>query len=137
MRRFLLTLVMAMAALVSGVGVASAAPSDAASAASLSAASAYSPECKLGYVCIYEGDYQDPGGLGRQVAVYYRYGVYNLNNLIGDYTVQNCQTGGASVIGYSGYNGTGSVLFEIRGYACGGVAGSRNLTPVNSIRLIP
>jgi hypothetical protein len=124
MRRKATTLLIgltAMAALLMG-GVVNAAPAAAATS------------CPDGYVCIYKGDVYDGYDYHPLVARYYYYGVYNLSNFYGVYSISNCQTGGANVQGFSGYNGTGSELWrsQLRSCPTGFVM---NLTPTNSIRL--
>jgi hypothetical protein len=95
MKKLLSSLTLATAAIgayvVGGTGVASA------------AVSAAVTTCGAGYVCIYKGDIWDGGSYHPMAARYYNYGTYNLSNMIGDYTVKNCQTGGAGVAAYSGY----------------------------------
>jgi hypothetical protein len=92
--------------------------------------------CGSGYVCIYQGDIWDGGTYHPMVARYYNYGTYNLSNMIGEYTVKNCQTGGAGVAAYSGYNATGSLLWDLRVNNCSSGLWT-NLTPVYSLRLHP
>lgn len=91
--------------------------------------------CPSGYVCIYQGDVFDGGSNHPMVYSFYYYGTYNVSNLIGNYTVFNCQTGGAHVAGYSGYNATGSVLWSLGNNCSGGFW--YDLTPTNSVRLYP
>jgi len=119
------------AAVVSGTGVASASDAPSVSLAAASAAAASS--CGAGYVCIYEGDIFDGGTDHPVVYRFYRYGTYNLSGIIGEYTVRNCQTGGARVALYSGYNATGSVLWDLGDNCAGGLW--TDLTPVNSVRV--
>jgi len=91
--------------------------------------------CPTGYVCIYQGDVWDGSPNHPMVYSFYYYGTYNVSNLIGDYTVFNCQSGGAGVAGYSGYNATGSVLWSLGNNCAGGFW--EDLTPTNSVRLYP
>jgi hypothetical protein len=98
--------------------------------------SAAASTCGAGYVCIYQGDIWDGGTNHPMVARYYNYGTYNLSNMIGSYTIRNCQTGGAGVAAYSGYNATGSLLWDLRINNC--TTGMwTNFTPVYSLRLHP
>ncbi|MFB6892493.1 hypothetical protein ACFCX4_24640 [Kitasatospora sp. NPDC056327] len=89
--------------------------------------------CGSGYVCIYEGDFWD-GNHHALVYRFYEYGTYNVYNLIGQYTVLNCQTDGAGATGYTGWNGGGSVAWSLPTNNCGG--GLRtDLTSTYSVRL--
>lgn len=98
--------------------------------------SAAATTCPSGYVCIYQGDIWDGGSYHPMVARYYNYGTYNLSNMVGSYTVKNCQTGGAGVAAYSGYNATGSLLWDLRVNNCS-TGMWTNFTPVYSLRLHP
>ncbi|GHJ41122.1 hypothetical protein [Streptomyces sp. TS71-3] len=89
--------------------------------------------CNSGYVCIYKGDIWDDSPNHPMVYSFYRYGTYNVQNLVGDYTVMNCQTGGAGVEGFTGSNGTGSVAWNI-GNNCGWGLWT-SLTSTYSVRL--
>ncbi|MEU6252046.1 hypothetical protein [Streptomyces sp. NPDC047043] len=90
--------------------------------------------CNSGHVCIYKGDIWDDSPNHAKVYDFYYYGTYNVHNLIGDYTVLNCQTGGAGVKGFRGYNGTGSVTWDLDANNCAGGLWT-DLTPTNSVRL--
>ena len=90
--------------------------------------------CSSGYVCIYKGDIWDGSPNHAKVYNLYRYGTYNVHNLIGDYTVLNCQTGGAGVEGFTGYNGTGSVAWNLGSNNCAGGLWT-DLTSTYSVRL--
>ncbi|OEV08238.1 hypothetical protein AN219_31340 [Streptomyces nanshensis] len=92
--------------------------------------------CNSGYVCIYKGDIWDGSSNHPMVYSFYRYGTYNVANLIGDYTVKNCQTGGAGVRGLTGYDGTGSVAWDLDVNNCATGLWT-NLTSTNSVRLYP
>ncbi|GHH42915.1 hypothetical protein [Streptomyces candidus] len=98
------------------------------------AAAAQTPTCGSGYVCIYKGDIFDGGSHHPVVYRFYRYGTYNVANLIGDYTVKNCQTGGAGVQGLTGYNGTGSVAWNLNVNNCSTGLWT-SLTSTNSVRV--
>lgn len=102
----------------------------------LGTAESAATSCPSGYVCIYQGDIWDGGSYHPMVARYYNYGTYNLSNMVGSYTVKNCQTGGAGVAAYSGSNATGSLLWDLRTNNC--LSGMwTNMTPVYSLRLHP
>lgn len=113
---------------VAGSTAASASPALATTSAVRTAA------CNSGHVCIYKGDIWDGSPNHAKVYDFYYYGTYNVRNLIGDYTVLNCQTGGAGVNGFTGYNGTGSVAWDIPYNNCAGGLWT-DLTPTNSVRL--
>ncbi|MGW3122033.1 hypothetical protein ACWDBW_33670 [Streptomyces sp. NPDC001107] len=107
----------------------------AATAASASPAlSVQTSSCNSGHVCIYKGDIWDGGSNHAKVYDFYYYGTYNVHNLIGEYTVLNCQTGGAGVKGFTGYNGTGSVAWDLPTNNCAGGLWT-DLTPTNSVRV--
>ncbi|MFJ5680794.1 hypothetical protein [Streptomyces sp. NPDC093097] len=90
--------------------------------------------CGSGYVCIYQGDIWDNNPNHPLVYRFYRYGTYNVANLIGDYTVVNCQTGGAGIKGFTGSNGTGSVAWDLNTNNCN--SGQwRSLTSTNSVQV--
>lgn len=112
--------------------VALALPMAAASATTASAAP-QTVGCSSGHVCIYKGDIWDGSSDHAKVYDFYYYGTYNVQNLIGNYTVLNCQTGGARVQGLTGYNGTGSVSWDIGNNCSGGLW--TDLTPTNSVRV--
>ena len=90
--------------------------------------------CSSGYVCIYKGDIWDGSPNHPMVYSFYRYGTYNVANLIGDYTVVNCQTGGAGVKGFTGSNGTGSVAWDLDINNCNSGLWT-SLTSTNSVRV--
>ncbi|MFJ2740697.1 hypothetical protein ACIO3O_13610 [Streptomyces sp. NPDC087440] len=92
--------------------------------------------CSSGYVCIYKGDIFDGSPNHPLVYSFYRYGTYNVANLIGDYTIKNCQTGGAKVQGLTGYNGTGSVAWNLTVNNCSTGLWT-SLTSTNSVRVYP
>lgn len=131
MRRTIVVFFLGLVALLGGATSAMAAP------ASTSGTSAVATVgCGSGYVCIYQGDIYDGSPNHPIVYRWYKYGTYNVSGLVGDYTVANCQTGGAKFAMYSGYNGTGNILYNgPMGYNCTG--GWFDLTPVNSVRLLP
>ncbi|MEV1023199.1 hypothetical protein [Streptomyces sp. NPDC050264] len=112
---------------------ASAAPL-AATTAPLAASKVQTAACSSGYVCIYKGDIFDGSSNHPMVYTFYRYGTYNVANLVGDYTVKNCQTGGAGVQGLTGYNGTGSVAWNLGINNCGTGLWT-SLTSTNSVRV--
>lgn len=126
-------LALAGAAVLAAPTAASASPAPAASAPS-AADEARTASCTSGYVCIYKGDIWDGGSNHPMVYSFYRYGTYNVANLIGDYTVVNCQTGGAGVKGYTGSNGTGSVAWDLGVNNCGTGLWT-SLTSTNSVRV--
>ncbi|MFD7712178.1 hypothetical protein, partial [Streptomyces sp. NPDC059786] len=95
------------------------APSSASPRHDATAPSTRTVACNSGHVCIYKGDIRDGSSDHAKVYDFYYYGTYNVQNLIGDYTVLNCQTGGAGVEGFSGYNGSGSVVWRIDSNNCG------------------
>lgn len=90
--------------------------------------------CGDGYVCIYQGDVWDGSSNHPLVYRFYTYGVHNVYNLVGEYTVRNCQTGGAGVTGYSGWDGTGSVTWSLPSNNCTWGLWT-NLTSTYSVRL--
>jgi hypothetical protein len=90
--------------------------------------------CSSGYVCIYKGDIWDGSSNHPKVYNFYRYGTYDVHNLIGDYTVLNCQTGGAGAEGFTGYGGTGSVAWNLSSNNCAGGLWT-DLTSTYSVRL--
>ena len=95
--------------------------STAASAAPvLSPRTAQTAACNAGHVCIYQGDIWDDSPNHPKVYDFYYYGTYNVHNLIGDYTVLNCQTGG--------------VTWDLNINNCAGGLWT-DLTPTNSVRL--
>lgn len=106
-------------ALFTGTAASTAAAATPVPASAVSSASARTPDvaetsvCTSGYVCIYKGDIWDGGTNHPMVYRFYYYGTYNVYNLIGSYTVQNCQTGGAGVEGFTGTNGTGRVAWNL------------------------
>ena len=106
----------------------------ASTAASASPRTVQTVGCNAGHVCIYKGDIWDDSPNHAKVYDFYRYGTYNVHNLIGDYTVMNCQTGGAGVKGFTGYNGTGSVAWDLSSNNCPWGFWT-DLTPTNSVRL--
>lgn len=143
MRKLLSSLALSAAAVASlvlggGMGVANASPATHTGAATqstqVSPATAMTTACGTGYVCIYQGDIWDGSPNHPILARYYNYGVYNLSNIVGDDTVVNCQTGGAGVAAYSGYNATGSVLWNLNINNCSTGLWT-DMTPVNSVRL--
>lgn len=126
-------LALAGAAVLAAPTAASASPAAAASAPS-AAGEARTAPCSSGYVCIYKGDIWDGSSNHPMVYSFYRYGTYNVANLIGDYTVVNCQTGGAGVKGFTGSNGTGSVAWDLSINNCGTGLWT-SLTSTNSVRV--
>ncbi|MGW2721852.1 hypothetical protein [Streptomyces sp. NPDC001492] len=131
MRRVLVVLLACLGSAVPAVVTASTAAS---AAPALSPRTAQTAGCNAGHVCIYQGDIWDDSPNHPKVYDFYRYGTYNVRNLIGDYTVLNCQTGGAGVKGFTGYNGTGSVAWDLGINNCAGGLWT-DLTPTNSVRL--
>ncbi|MFF6779504.1 hypothetical protein [Streptomyces sp. NPDC012510] len=83
--------------------------------------------CPSGYVCMYPG-----AGWNNNTPThkYYRYGTYNLSNVVGTYRIYNNQTGGATMRTCTGYNGTGC-----QGHLPAGWYIDKNMTPINSITL--
>ncbi|OPC77149.1 hypothetical protein B4N89_42070 [Embleya scabrispora] len=65
---------------------------------------------------------------------FYRYGTYNVSNLVGDYTVVNCQTGGAGIKGFTGRDGTGKVAWDLDINNCNSGLWT-SLTSTNSVRV--
>ncbi|MGW2831731.1 hypothetical protein [Streptomyces sp. NPDC001286] len=126
MRRILIAL-LACFGLTTPVAIASAMP------ASASPHSVQTVACNSGFVCIYKGDIWDGSSNHPKVYNLYYYGTYNVQNLVGEYTVVNCQTGGARVQGWTGYNATGSVAWDIGNNCSTGLW--TDLTPTNSVRL--
>ncbi|MFD5920980.1 hypothetical protein ACFVYP_29360 [Kitasatospora sp. NPDC058201] len=92
--------------------------------------------CTGGYVCIYQGDIADGSGNHPLVYRFYEYGTYNVYNLVGEYTVKNCQTGGAGVTGYTGWNAGGGIAWSIPVNNCAGGLWV-NLTSTYSVRVYP
>ncbi|MFJ9690810.1 hypothetical protein [Kitasatospora sp. NPDC101183] len=90
--------------------------------------------CGDGYVCIYQGDVWDGSSNHPMVYRFYNYGTYNVQNLIGDYTVRNCQTGGAGVMGLTGWNGTGSIAWNLTSNNCSTGLWT-SLTSTNSVKV--
>ncbi|MFJ9539789.1 hypothetical protein ACIRPX_21305 [Streptomyces sp. NPDC101225] len=90
--------------------------------------------CNSGHVCIYKGDIWDDSPNHAKVYDFYYYGTYNVHDLIGDYTVLNCQFGGAGVKGFTGYDGTGRVAWDLSGNNCVGGLWT-DLTSTYSVRL--
>lgn len=90
--------------------------------------------CDPGHVCIYKGDIWDDTPNHPKVYDFYRYGTYNVAGLVGDYTVLNCQTGGAGVKGYTGRDGTGKVDWNLDVNNCNSGLWT-SLTKTNSVRL--
>jgi hypothetical protein len=140
MRRFPLVLLSCLALAVPAVAaaptVASAAPVPAAAASPARIpAGVLTVPCSSGYVCIYKGDIWDDSPNHSMVYSFYRYGTYNVKNLIGEYTVLNCQTGGAGAEGFTGSNGTGSVTWDLGNNCLGGLW--TDLTSTYSVRLYP
>ncbi|MEV6941007.1 hypothetical protein AB0N07_03130 [Streptomyces sp. NPDC051172] len=131
MRRVLVVLLACLGLAVPAVVTASTAAS---AAPALSPRTAQTTACNAGHVCIYQGDIWDDSPNHPKVYDFYYYGTYNVHNLIGDYTVLNCQTGGAGVKGFTGYNGTGSVTWDLDINNCAGGLWT-DLTPTNSVRL--
>ncbi|MEU6355906.1 hypothetical protein ABZ896_42445 [Streptomyces sp. NPDC047072] len=107
-------------------------PMTAASTTTASAA-AQTDACASGHVCIYKGDIWDGSSNHAKVYDFYYYRTYNVQNLVGDYTILNCQTGGARVQGWTGYNATGSVAWDIGNNCSSGLW--TDLTPTNSVRV--
>jgi hypothetical protein len=85
--------------------------------------------CPSGYVCIYPNAGWNGGHPSH---LYFRYGCYNLNNMFGVHRIFNNQTGGAAI----------RTCLQ---FGCGGCEGfllpgtfiDKNLTPINSIVLVP
>lgn len=85
--------------------------------------------CPYGAVCIYP---RDKGwNNGKPSNVYWSYGVHKLYNQVGNHYVFNNQSGGAGVWLCKGSNGT-SCVDHIAAYTFG----NKNLTPINSIKLV-
>ncbi|MFI1382431.1 hypothetical protein [Embleya sp. NPDC020886] len=125
-------LVMLLASLGSAVPVTFAASASA--AATTVVPSMRTSGCDSGYVCIYKGDIWDDSPNHPMVYSFYRYGTYNVANLIGDYTVVNCQTGGAGVKGFTGRDGTGNVAWDVDINNCNSGLWT-SLTSTNSVRV--
>lgn len=138
MRRVLITLVaclgLAGPAVVATSTAASAAPAPA--TAGQTATAEASARCASGYVCIFQGDVHDGGSNHPMMYSFYKYGTYNVHNLIGEYTVFNCQTGGAGAEGFTGYDGTGSVAWALDTDNCAEGLWT-DLTSTYSVRLYP
>lgn len=89
-------------------------------------------QCPLGYVCIYPAS-DNPNT--RADNTYYRYGVYKLSNQYGYHDIVNNQTGGAKVLLCTDWNGT---ICPVTVYVTGQkLYYAYDLTPINSIKLIP
>ena len=131
MRRVFLVLLACLGLAVPMVDTASTAAS---ASPALSPRTVQTVGCDAGHVCIYKGDIWDDSPNHAKVYDFYYYGTYNVHNLIGDYTVMNCQTGGAGVKGFTGYNGTGSVAWDLSSNNCPWGFWT-DLTPTNSVRL--
>lgn len=67
----------------------------------------------------------------RLALIYWAYGPHNLSNIFGTHRVLNNQYGGGQVEACLGYNGTGGGTF------LPGTSIDYNLTPVNSVLLLP
>ncbi|WP_143658289.1 hypothetical protein [Embleya scabrispora] len=93
-----------------------------------------SSACGSGHVCIYKGDIWDDSPNHPMVYNFYRYGTYNVSNLVGDYTVVNCQTGGAGIKGFTGRDGTGKVAWDLDINNCNSGLWT-SLTSTNSVRV--
>jgi hypothetical protein len=113
-------------------------------ASSASASTQPDHGCPAGAVCLYTND---PTGAkylnGQPTYIFYSYGAHNISGAIGYGEYTDNQYGGANVGSYlcSGYNGTGTVLWQASGPANPGRGGVWtysyvNLTPVNSVKLI-
>jgi hypothetical protein len=87
-------------------------------------------QCPRGHACVWEG--QIVVGDPRPQHRYYTYGTYNFVNEYGDHVAWNNQTDGARVQLCLGYNGTTCRVTIAAAHATHG-----NLTPYNSIRLLP
>ncbi|MFR9673783.1 hypothetical protein [Streptomyces sp. TR06-5] len=138
MRRLLLLLVsclgLTVPAAVAAPTALAAPPTEAAAAPD--SGNALTDVCDPGWVCVYEGDVWDGGTNHPLVYSWYSYGIYNVHGLVGEYTVFNCQTDGAGVRGYTGWDGTGSVAWNLDINNCS--AGYwRNLTSTYSVQLYP
>ncbi|GCD93103.1 hypothetical protein [Embleya hyalina] len=120
-----------LAALFAVLGLAAASTTTATASA---APQLRSSVCDPGHVCIYKGDIWDDVPNHPRVYDFYRYGTYNVANLVGEYTVLNCQTGGAGVKGFTGSNGTGKVAWDLDINNCTGGLWT-DLTSTNSVRL--
>jgi hypothetical protein len=87
--------------------------------------------CPYGAVCLYP---QNAGWNGdRPSATYWSYGAHNLSHQYGTHRIYNHQYGGARVEACYGYNGRGGGTLLLGA----GVATDYDLTPVNSLVLLP
>jgi hypothetical protein len=127
-------LALAAAAALAAPTTASAAPAAKNTAPSAAVREARTEPCESGHVCVYEGDIWDDSPDHPMVYSFYRYGTYNVANLVGEYTVVNCQTGGAGVRGFTGSNGTGSVAWDVDIDNCGTGLWT-DLTSTNSVQV--
>ncbi len=85
--------------------------------------------CPAGGVCIYpNGSWNS----GHPSSIYYYYASYNLSNMYGTHRVFNNQTDNAVVSFCTGWNGT-NCFFTMGSWTYTDI----NLTPVNSIKLMP
>jgi hypothetical protein len=134
MRRISLALLACLGSAVSMVAATTTVASASPVTATAGPSSVQTVACNSGHVCIYKGDIWDGGSNHAKVYDFYYYGTYNVHNLIGEYTVLNCQTGGAGVNGFTGYNGTGSVAWNLGSNNCAGGFWT-DLTSTYSVRL--
>lgn len=86
--------------------------------------------CPSGWACIYP---QDAGWNGDRPSLkYYNYGTYQLSNQFGNHYVYNNQTGGAPIWLCTDWNGN-----TCPWYVAAGSYAVVNLTPINSVKLVP
>jgi hypothetical protein len=86
--------------------------------------------CPSGYACIYP---QDAGWNNDKPSLkYYHYGTYQLSNQFGNHYIMNNQTGGAPIWGCTDWNGN-----TCPWYVGAGSWAVANLTPINSVKLVP
>jgi hypothetical protein len=100
--------------------------------------------CPSGAVCLYTNDESGSKYLDNQPNwVFFSYGAHNISNAIGHGEYVDNQYGGTNIGSYlcSGYNGTGTVLWQAsgpnqpgRGYV--DVYTYVDFTPVNSVKLV-
>lgn len=88
--------------------------------------------CKRGWVCMYgqEASFETT----TPTKSWYHYGVYNLHSVYGHHWIMDNQYGGAYVVLYEGYNGTGE-CYGFNTVNSGPGVVDPYMTPINSIRL--
>jgi hypothetical protein len=86
--------------------------------------------CPYTAVCVYP---QDAGWNGGNPSlIFYSYGAHNLSGQYGNHILFNNQSGGATAQTCTGYDGVGC-----QGYLKANTYMTKDLTPINSIKLTP